>query len=266
MESSDVAYPRPRKRHRARIRGFAALIVLLAAGCGSDPVIPAPAAVGQEDLTQLPEATTFGTVADAAKDSGGTATGKVVHPKDDLVVYQSIGGKAVAKLPSIQVGSPTWVPVIAEQGPWAEILLPARPNASAGWIHLDPAQVEIARNDYTINVDRAAFSLELTRSGVALGKWTIGTGKPEYPTPRGRAFLLASIEETVNKYSPIVLPLSAHSESHETFGGGPGTVGIHTWPDDSFLGQANSDGCIRVPKAALDELVKVPLGAIVNIV
>jgi lipoprotein-anchoring transpeptidase ErfK/SrfK len=43
-------------------------------------------------------------------------------------------------------------------------------------------------------------------------------------------------------------------------------VGIHTWPDNSFVGKATSDGCIRVTQEALDELVKLPLGTIVNII
>ncbi|WP_158884490.1 L,D-transpeptidase [Amycolatopsis anabasis] len=242
-----------------------AALAFLTAGCGGDAPEAAPAAVSQEDLTALPEANTFGSVPEAAKDSGAQPTGKVIHPKEELVVYSAVGGKAIAKLPTVQMGSPTWVPVIAEQGSWAEILLPTRPNAAAGWVHVDGGKVENAQNDYVINVARDAFSLELLQSGKKLGKWTIGTGKPEYPTPLGRAYLLASIEETVNKYSPIVLPLSFHSDSHETFGGGPGTVGIHTWPDESFVGKANSDGCIRVPKDALEALVKVPLGTIVNI-
>ncbi|GAA1966793.1 L,D-transpeptidase [Amycolatopsis minnesotensis] len=264
METCDVINPRARRRNRAKIYGIVAVVVLAVSGCGGEETAE-PAKLSQEDLTMLPEATTFAALPDAAKDAGSAATAKVIHPKADLVVYQSVGGKAIAKLPTNQVGSPTWAPVLSEQGPWAEVLLPTRPNQASGWVRADPSEVESAENDYRIDVDTAAFSLELTKSGKALGKWKIGTGKPEFPTPKGRAFLLASIEETVNKYSPIVLPLSVHSESHETFGGGPGTVGIHTWPNDSFVGKANSDGCIRVPKEALDALVKVPLGTIVNI-
>jgi lipoprotein-anchoring transpeptidase ErfK/SrfK len=157
------------------------------------------------------------------------------------------------------------VPVIAEQDGWSQVLLPTRPNAAAGWVHVVSGEVESAQNDYVINVNREAFSLELVQAGKSIGKWTIGIGKPEHPTPQGRAYIMASIAETVNKYSPIVLPLSYHSDSLETFGGGPGTVGIHTWPNDSFVGKPNSDGCIRVPADALNRLAKVPLGALVNI-
>ncbi|WP_306991596.1 L,D-transpeptidase [Amycolatopsis thermophila] len=250
------------------VAGVSTLALLTGACSGGDDDGVKPAAVSQEDLTQLPEATTFATVANAPLDpqaSGGTTNGRVIHPKADIVVYDSVGGKAIAKLPSIQMGSPTWVPVIAEQGEWAQILLPTRPNAASGWVHLSDGAAESAQNDYVVNVNRAAFSLEILESGKPVGKWTIGTGKAEHPTPAGRAYIIASIEETKNTYSPIVLPLSYHSDSLETFGGGPGTVGLHTWPNNSFVGQANSDGCIRVPSEALDELVKLPLGTIVNI-
>lgn len=248
------------------------ILALLTGACssGSDSNTGvAPAAVSQEDLTKLPEADTFGTVTGAPSDpqvNAGAAAGKVIHPKNEAVVYASPGGNAIAKLPAIQMGSPAWVPVVSEKDGWAEVLLPTRPNASAGWVHVTSDDFETAQNDYAINVDRASFTLEILSGGKSIGKWTIGTGKAEHPTPPGRAYIIASIEETKNTYSPIVLPLSYHSNSLETFGGGPGTVGLHTWPNDSFVGKANSDGCIRVPKDALDQLVKVPLGTIVNII
>jgi lipoprotein-anchoring transpeptidase ErfK/SrfK len=243
-----------------------AMVTVACSGNGSPDI--APAAVSQEDLTQLPEANTFSTVSGAPADpqpGAGATTGKVLHPKNDLVVYAGVAGKPIAKLPAIQMGSPTWVPVVAEKDDWAEILLPTRPNASAGWVHVPSGAAESAQNDYAINVNRAAFTLQILQDGKPIGQWTIGTGKPEHPTPAGRAYVIASIEETKNTYSPIVLPLSYHSDSLETFGGGPGTVGLHTWPNDSFVGKANSDGCIRVPQNALDQLVKLPLGTIVNI-
>ncbi|GAB3489585.1 L,D-transpeptidase [Amycolatopsis cihanbeyliensis] len=244
-------------------------LALLATGCGSEPQRPAvdPVAVSAEDLTKLPESTTYADIlGSAVDDRSGTSTGEVLHPTEDLVVYAEIGGTAIAKLPSLQVGSPTWVPVIAEEGDWKKILLPSRPNGSAGWVFTGAAApVETARNDYIVNIDLATFGLEIVHRGERAGQWSIGIGKPEYPTPEGRAYIVASVEETVNTYSPIVLPLSVHSDAHETFGDGPGTVGIHTWPDSSFAGKANSDGCVRVPKEALDRLVELPLGTIVNI-
>jgi hypothetical protein len=189
----------------------------------------------------------------------------VIHPKTDLVVYQDKGGRPMAKLPVVQVGSPTWVPVIAEQGDWTQILLPSRPNGSTGWVFTANSVVESAHNPFTVTVRRDAFELELFTGGRSVGRWTIGIGNPKFPTPTGRAFIIASIAETVTTYSPIILPLSFHSDSHQTYWWGPGTVGIHTWPDNSFLGKAESEGCIRVTKETLNTLVELPLGTIVTI-
>jgi lipoprotein-anchoring transpeptidase ErfK/SrfK len=247
----------------------ASVLALLVAGCGGDSEgAGGPSAVSKEERAALPEATTYGKVPAAPKDPkpGASTDGTVLHPKREMVVRDAVNGKPIAKLPVKQISSPTWVPVIARKGDWAQILLPSRPNGSTGWINTAGDAVESANNDYVVNVDRQAFSLEILKGDEQIGEWKVGIGEPKYPTPKGRAFIIASIKETVNDYSPIVLPLSAHSESHTTFGGGPGTVGIHTWPNNSFVGEANSDGCIRVTKEALDELAKLPLGTIVNIV
>lgn len=245
-------------------------LALLVPACGSgddETTGKQPSAVSQQEQAALPKATTYGKLPAAPKDPspGAPTEGEVLHPTRELVVHDSANGKPIAKLPAKQISSPTWVPVVARQGDWAQILLPTRPNGASGWINTAGGAVESANNDFVVNVDLAGYSLEILEDGRQVGEWTIGIGKAEHPTPKGRSFIVASIKETVNTYSPIVLPLSSHSNSHETFGGGPGTVGIHTWPDNSFLGEPNSDGCIRVTQEALDELVKLPLGTIVNV-
>ncbi len=105
--------------------------------------------------------------------------------------------------------------------------------------------------------------MELLYQGREAGAWTIGIGKPDTPTPTGRTFLLGSIVDPQQNYSPVILPLGAHSDTLDSFGGGPGTVAIHTWPTTDVLGAATSHGCIRVPRAALDRLSEVPLGTLV---
>jgi len=77
--------------------------------------------------------------------------------------------------------------------------------------------------------------------------------------------VLGSITDPGQSYSPVILPLGMHSETLDTYGGGPGTVALHTWPDSSVFGTAASHGCVRVPSAALDRLTAVPLGTLVLI-
>ena len=96
-----------------------------------------------------------------------------------------------------------------------------------------------------------------------VGDWEIGIGKPDTPTPAGRTFLLGSMVDPNQDYSPVILPLGTHSDTLDSFGGGPGTVAIHTWPTTDVIGTATSHGCIRVPKNALSKLQEVPLGTLV---
>jgi lipoprotein-anchoring transpeptidase ErfK/SrfK len=247
--------------------GVAVLSLALTA-CGSSDqsqaAAAAPASVDAQTAAALPEATTFGKIENLPKDTGTSPTeGQVLKAKKDVVVYDAAGGKPVAKLPATQLGSPTWVPEIAKKDGWSQVLLPNRPNKSTGWVHVTDSDFERAENDYLVTVDLASFHMEVTKKDQKVGEWTIGTGKPEFPTPTGRTYIMASIKETVTTYSPYILPLGAHSDSHETFGGGPGTVALHGWPDSSPFGKAGSDGCIRVPKDALDLLLTLPLGTVV---
>lgn len=252
-----------------------------AAACGTDrehvpeKVPPRPAAadspaIAPADLTRLPAADTYASLPEAPRDPSPRVRtdGTVLHPLRDIAVFDQplATGHPFARLPIAQVGSPTWVPVVARQDQWAQILLPARPNAATGWVDLgDGSAVTLAQTPFEVHVSTTTFQMTVTENGNPLGRWTVGTGRPETPTPVGRTFIMASIEETVNTFSPLVLPLGAHSESHETFGGGPGTVALHGWPDTSPFGKRSSDGCIRVPDDALGVLSTLPIGSIVLI-
>jgi hypothetical protein len=250
------------------------VLITLAGGCASSGhhiddlhrVVAAPTPVAaQEDLGELPEATTFGNLVGAPQDPQQQAStnGTVLHVQRDRAVYDAPGGKAFARLPDTELGSPTWVPVIEQRGPWAEVLLPSRPNSSAGWVRVDPTEVELARTPYEVDVNIDARRLVIRKDGRNAGAWTVSVGKPVSPTPRGRTFVMASIKETVTHFSPIILPLGTHSETYDTYGGGPGTVALHGWPDSSVFGHAASDGCVRVPPDALRRLTSLPLGTLV---
>ncbi|MEU4802174.1 L,D-transpeptidase [Actinosynnema sp. NPDC023587] len=228
------------------------------------PPPPAPTAVDVRSFEALPEATTFAEIDGLPRDDDTSPTaGQVLRAVKAVPVYDRPDGEAVARLPGTQLGSPTWVPEIARRDGWSQVLLPVRPNRSSGWVFTGSGDFERAENDFLVTVDLAAFRLDVSEKGRSRGTWTVGTGKPEYPTPTGRTYLMASIRETVTTFSPHILPLGAHSDSHETFGGGPGTVALHGWPDASPFGVAGSDGCIRVPDDALDLLLTLPLGTVV---
>ncbi|MDQ4104442.1 MAG: L,D-transpeptidase [Actinomycetota bacterium] len=262
-----------------------ALLVLLAivvvafvfpsGGDGSRKTVPAPPSAAAPpavippakvpaDLAALPLSTTYTAVEGAPLDSGGLepTDGTVVHPQREVVVYVAPGGDPIARIPPQQLGD-TWLPVIAQQPGWMQVLLPSRPNKSTGWITDDA--LDQAVTPYLIRVHLRSHSMELFKGGQRLGTWTVGIGKKSAPTPVGRTFLLGSFTDTKQQYSPVILPLGTHSPTLDSFGGGPGTVAIHTWPTADVFGTGSSDGCIRVPPEALHQLTRVPLGTLVLI-
>ncbi|MFI0482709.1 L,D-transpeptidase [Actinomadura sp. 9N215] len=250
-------------------------------GSGNAPT-DGSAARGTARASKIPEATTFTTVSGAPKDPGpssdgtpggdgmpgdgtpgGGRGGLVLHPDSATPIFDRPGGRPVATLPARQLGGPTWVPVVESSGAWRRVLLPSKPNRSSGWISGDGLRA--AYTPYTVRIDLAKRRLTLLKSARKAGQWTVATGGPKTPTPQGRTFLMATLAPAKKTPSPLVLPLGAHSATLDTFGGGPGTVALHGWPDTSVFGKAVTHGCVRVPKDALRALSRVPLGSLVII-
>lgn len=261
-----------RGRHRAPARQPGrsmipvAATVLLLGGCGG-PAAGKAGAEGTAAEPGTPEATTFTTVRGAPADPApdGVTDGLVVHPTRPLPVLDRPGGRTIATLPVEQLGGPTWVPVVEGSGTWRRVLLPSRPNSATGWISTERGALTSAHTPYTVQVSLAKRRLTLQRSGRALGSWPVAIGGPQTPTPTGRTFVLATLAPAEKVPSPLVLPLGAHSATLDTFGGGPGTVALHGWPDAAVFGKPVTHGCVRVPQEALRRLARVPLGTLVFI-
>jgi lipoprotein-anchoring transpeptidase ErfK/SrfK len=256
--------------------------VLMVTGCGSGgPVAPAgpgaraaaqhvvpPARVSGAVLAKLPRATTYATIPGAPGDPAPFARtgGLVVHPRVPQIVYAGPGKRPVAVLPSAEVGGPTWVPVVQTSPGWERVLLPSRPNRATGWIYTGETRASrlvTRRTSYLVLISLGARRLSVYDGGRLLGTWTVAVGSRTTPTPTGRTFLLALLAPRHPTYSPLILPLGFHSNTLTTFGGGPGTVGLHGWPNPSVFGHAISHGCVRVPASGLRLLSRVPLGSLV---
>jgi lipoprotein-anchoring transpeptidase ErfK/SrfK len=233
------------------------------------PVV-APVPVSAQEFAELTRATTFTTIPAAGPDHDPFAVtdGAVLHPLAPQVIYAAPGGRPVAVLPTTELGGPTWVPVVQTSPEWDRVLLPSRPNRATGWIFTGGTTgsgLVIARSAYLVRIQVGARTLSVDADGSSLGTWTVAVGAPGTPTPTGRTFLLALLAPPHPTYSPLILPLGVHSNVLSTFGGGPGTVGVHGWPDPSVFGQAVSNGCVRVPATALRLLSRLPLGTLVLI-
>ncbi|WP_312880970.1 L,D-transpeptidase [Thermomonospora cellulosilytica] len=256
------------RRSRGLVAGFGVAVVYaaLVSGCGGgqqERTRPAAAV----DLAGLPQATTFTTLRGLPRDPAPAAPvdGTVVHPTTALPVAAEPGGRPVAALPDKQLDGPTWVPVLETRQGWHRVMLPSKPNQTTGWIPQDGGRLTTARTPYQVKVEVGARRLTIVRDGRKVGAWTVAVGAEKTPTPVGRTFVLALLKPTKPTFSPLVVPVGAHSETLDTFGGGPGTVAFHGWKDESVFGKAVTHGCIRVPADALERLSEIPLGTPVHV-
>ena len=254
--------------------GVVALVATLSgspgtAAPGTQHIVP-PVRVPAAQLARLPRATTYASIPGAPRDPAPLAVtgGLVVRPLTAQVVYAGPGKRPIAVLPATELGGPTWVPVVQSSPGWERVLLPSRPNGATGWISTaatDHSHLDTRRSAYLVRIKVGARKLSVYDGGQPLGTWTVAVGAPSTPTPTGRTFLLALLAPPHPTYSPLILPLGFHSNTLTTFGGGPGTVGVHGWPNPSVFGRAVSHGCVRVPAAGLHVLSQVPLGSLILI-
>ncbi|MBA0125774.1 L,D-transpeptidase [Haloechinothrix sp. YIM 98757] len=218
-----------------------------------------PVEVDPTSLENLPVADTHATIEGAPEDPDpqGETDGTIVHPTVTTPVHDAPDGEPIARMEPEQLGD-TWLTVIDEQDGWVQVLMPSRPNLSTGWLPTD--DLEEAYTPYVIEVHLGSMEMNLRFEGEQVESWEIGIGKEDTPTPTGRTYLMGSFTDANQPFSEVILPLGSHSDTLDDFGGGPGTVAIHTWPTEDVLGTATSHGCIRVPQHALERLTEVPLG------
>ncbi|WGX98978.1 L,D-transpeptidase [Nocardioides sp. L-11A] len=245
---------------------FAVSALVMVLKDGEDDTTPqaAPISSLDLDLKDLPSSSTMTTIAAAPSDPRpmNMPKGTVVHPKRTTALYDEPEGTPFAKIKATQFGD-TWLPVITRNRDWVQVLLPSKPNGSTGWIR--GSELTEARSRFLIKVHLGERSLELFEDDALVGSWTVAIGASGTPTPVGRTFVLGQIIDDKQPFSPVILPLGSHSETLDSYGGGPGTVALHGWTDPSVFGKAVSHGCVRVPDDALELLRTVPLGTVVMV-
>jgi len=158
--------------------------------------------------------------------------------------------------------------LIEERRPdgWIKVLLPVRPNGSAGWVRA--SNVTIHEVAYSVKVEKRAHQITVFDRGAVLYRGAVAVGKPSTPTPTGRYYLRVLIQapnpNTV--YGPYAYGLSSHSDALSSFGGGDAEIGLHGNDDASVLGRDVTHGCIRMDNQEITKLAGLlPLGTPVEI-
>lgn len=257
----------------------AGAIGLLLAGCGTTGEAPdlaeaelaedLPALSGPDALRAQAEAAGPAYVATAtatrisADDRAGGEV-DVYAEAEDTTPTQTIAnpvdaaGEAVAPVVFLVEGA------YDPDADWIEVNLPVRPNGSTGWVRAE--DVEVTSHEYRIEIDLTAHRLVVTEAGEQILDVPAGVGTSQTPTPGGVFYTRSLIRSTNPAYGPFAYGLSGFSEVHETFGSGPGDLGIHGTDDESAVGADVSNGCIRLRNEDIERLADLlPLGVPVEI-
>ena len=147
------------------------------------------------------------------------------------------------------------------------VFVPLRPNGRRGWVRA--ADVRFLVNPYHVTVRLHDRRLVVWRKGRVVLRTPVAIGRALTPTPAGKYFLTDLLRQPNPRgaYGPLAFGTSAFSDVLQSFGGGPGQVGIHGTNRPSLIGTDVSHGCIRVKNSTIRRLAKMlPLGTPVSIV
>jgi len=262
----------------------AGAIGLLLAGCGSTNDAPEVDVGADAEPAVVPDVQLE--VGSALPDEGATDEGPsfVALAVDTELDAERIGGEVAVYAeagdegPSETIANPVdgaglaVAPVVflveGDYDPdadWIEVNLPVRPNGSTGWVKAE--DVEVSSHEFRIEVLLSEHRIVVTDAGEVVLDAPAGVGTSQTPTPGGVFYTRSLIRSTNPAYGPYAYGLSGYSEVHETFGNGPGDLGIHGTADPEAVGTDVSNGCIRLTNADITTLSELlPLGVPVEIV
>lgn len=182
-----------------------------------------------------------------------------------VTAYDAPDGAALADFANpIASGAPLTFFIELEKDGWLQVRLPMRPNGSVGWIR--GSDVTQQTLNYSLRVSVAEHTVTLLKDDVVVDTFPAAVGTGDTPTPLGKFYLTELLAPTNYGYGPFAYGISAFSEVLNTFGGGPGQIGIHGTDDESSVGQSVSHGCIRLHNDAITMLANLlPLGTPITI-
>jgi lipoprotein-anchoring transpeptidase ErfK/SrfK len=117
-------------------------------------------------------------------------------------------------------------------------------------------------------VDLSERRLSIIDGGIETWSTPVAVGGSGTPTPTGRFHVTGPVGtgDPRGPYGPWVIGLSGFSEALDSFDGGAPGLAVHGTNRPERIGQAVSNGCIRVPNESLDVLlVHLVPGTVVDV-
>ncbi len=182
-----------------------------------------------------------------------------------VAVYDRPAGSVTETLDNpIPSGAPLTFLVSGRKDGWVQVQLAQRPNGSTGWVHADA--VILQSLSYSLHVATKTGTMTLSRNGKVVQSFPVATGTGGTPTPHGSFYLNELLAPRNSGYGPYAFGVSAFSTVLNTFGGGPGQIGLHGTDDAGSIGRAASHGCIRMHNKDITTLAHLlPLGTPITV-
>ena len=219
-----------------------------------------------DTVTAAPHAAVTTTVPTTTAPSGAPPPAIVATTKvPELVAYSQpdASSSVVSKFPAkTYYELPTTLLVTGQQTGWLQALLPIQPNDTKGWVR--DTDVTLSQTTMHMQISLSSRYLTLYDGVTKVLDTGVGIGKDATPTPLGFFYVTDPLDLTAKPngaYGAFALGLSGFSEVLKSFDGGPPQIAVHGDTVAADVGTKVSNGCIRVPNAAIVEIAKrVTLG------
>lgn len=145
---------------------------------------------------------------------------------------------------------------------WYQVSLPAKPNGQTGWVRA--SDVSVSSTHTVVHVYLEERQLDVVVNGSVSMTAPVAVGAAATPTPLGTFYITDPIDLTAHPsavYGTYALGLSGYSEALDSFKGTLPQIAIHGTNAPNMIGQAVSNGCIRMKNdAVVDVAARVGLG------
>lgn len=285
-----AAMSTPLRRRFAGLCGALVLVVTLAA-CGSSDsssagggfrlsasqltptttsTVPVPSHLVAAATAKVPEVQVLEQRPGDAKPASATPTASKQLPPIPRVGLNSAGSRKTpdgwAFSNPTYFKNPLVFAVLKTDGDWLEVMVPARPNGSTGWIKASDVDVTLHR--YRMELTLSTFHLQVFDGDDVVVETDVVIGKDSTPTPLGTFYLNEKIKQSspAGAYGPWILSTSGYSEALDTFDGGLPVVGFHGTNQPQLIGTRSSNGCVRMPNDVVTQLADLlPAGTPIEI-
>jgi lipoprotein-anchoring transpeptidase ErfK/SrfK len=226
------------------VASFAVTVVVLFTG-GEEPAVAPPARPPPERAERPPPAY------------------EAARVTDTTVLRDEPKGERLAEIGSTtEFGEPRVVAVVRRKGAWLGVLAPELANGEVGWLRARDVKLRPIR--YELRVDVSQRRLRVVRDGRVVERLSIAVGSSATPTPTGRFAVTDRLDGprfSASAYGCCILAITARQTQLAAGWSGGDRIAFHAAPDPSALGQAVSNGCMRVRAEPMRKLMRtVPVG------